>query len=133
MAARRTFRLVARTDGRTILNHLLVADNFWSRFVGVQFRSPLPLDSGLVIVPCPAIHTFFVRFSLDLIWIGRQAQVLELRRSVRPWRTARGPKGTVAVIETACGAIAVQVGERLAVESTGASFELSRSLAFMAR
>lgn len=133
MAAQRTFRLIARIDARTILDRLLVADNFLSRFIGLQFRAPLPPNTGLLIVPCPAIHTFFVRFSLDLIWLDSEGHVLDLRRGVRSWRTARGPKGTFAVLETACGATTVDPGEQLAIEPADGSPELPRSLAFMSR
>jgi uncharacterized protein len=133
MADQRTYRLVARTDGRTILDRLLVADGFWSRFVGLQFRRPLPIDSGLLIVPCPAIHTCFVRFALDLIWLDREGRVVELRRGVAPWRTASGPSGTFAVVETACGAVTVAAGESLVIESITPTLQLSCSLAFMRR
>jgi len=133
MSQREAYRLIGRSDGRTILDRLLVADRFWSRFVGLQFRRPLPIDSGLLIVPCPAIHTFFVRFALDLIWVDRKGTVTEIRRNVAPSRLASGPSGTFAVVETACGATTVEVGESLVVEPMGPSRELPRSLTFMRR
>jgi uncharacterized protein len=133
MAEEQAYRLVARTDGRTVLDRLLVADGYWSRFVGLQFRRQLPVDSGLLIVPCPAIHTCFVRFALDLIWLDCEGRVLELRRGVAPWRMASGPFGTFAVVETACGAVSVAVGESLVIEPIGAPLQLSRPLAFMQR
>jgi hypothetical protein len=133
MSQRETYRLIGRSDGRTILDRLLVADGYWSRFVGLQFRRPLPINSGLLLVPCPAIHTCFVRFPLDLIWLDRNGRVVELRRNVAPWRTASGPKGTIAVVETICNAAMIERGESLIVEPIGPSHELPRSLTFMQR
>jgi hypothetical protein len=133
MADQRAYRLVARTDGRTVLDRILVADGYWSRFVGLQFRRRLPVDSGLLIVPCPAIHTCFVRFALDLIWLDREGRVVELRRGVAPWRTASGPSGTFAVVETARGALNVVAGESLVIEPIAPQLQLPRSLAFMRR
>jgi len=133
MVDQRTYRLVARTDGRTVLDRLLVADGYWPRFVGLQFRRSLPIDTGLLIVPCPAIHTCFVRFALDLVWLDREGRVVELRRGIAPWRTASGPTGTFAVVETACGALNVAAGESLVIEPITSSLQLSPSLAFMRR
>jgi len=133
MATQRVYRLVARADGHTILDRLLVADGYWSRFVGLQFRRNLPADGGLLIVPCPAIHTCFVRFALDLFWLDRNGCVVDVRRGVAPWRTASGPSGTYAVVETACGAVALAAGESLVVEPIEGVAALPKSLAFMRR
>ncbi len=133
MAGRGTYRLVSKKDGRTILEHLRVADRFWTRFVGLQFHRPLQSDTGLLVVPCPAIHTFCVRFPLDLIWIDRKGRVTGVRRNVRPWRTAKGPARTCAVIETVCGAATVEPDEELAIEVVSGPAELPRSIAFLKR
>ena len=81
---RAEYRLVSRTDGRTVVAQLHIADGFWSRFVGLQFRRPLPSECGLLLVPCHAVHTCFVRFALDLIFLDREGRILAMRRNLRP-------------------------------------------------
>jgi len=63
-----------------------VADGPWSRFKGLQFRKYLPPGCGLLLVPCPSVHTFFLRFPIDVLLLDRAGQVLAVRRAVRPWR-----------------------------------------------
>ena len=111
---------------------LHMADGFWSRFVGLQFRRPLPAECGLLLIPCPAVHTCFVRFALDLIYLDREGRILAIRRNLRPWRHARGPAGTYATLETCCGAVQAEPGERLAVRPLDRDRPLPRSLAFLA-
>jgi uncharacterized membrane protein (UPF0127 family) len=67
-----------------------VADTFFSRFMGLMFKKRLPDDEGLLIEYSPyfgskSIHGFFMRFPIDLIFINRSKQVVELT-NLKPWR-----------------------------------------------
>jgi uncharacterized membrane protein (UPF0127 family) len=67
-----------------------VADTFISRLMGLMFKKRLPDDEGLLIeysshFGSKSIHGFFMRFSLDLIFINGSKQVVELA-SLKPWR-----------------------------------------------
>jgi uncharacterized membrane protein (UPF0127 family) len=42
--------------------------------------------SGLWIVPCEAVHTFFMKFAIDLIYVDRKRRVKGVVRALRPWR-----------------------------------------------
>ena len=125
------FRLMSRTDGRILVARLLVADRFWSRLLGLQFRRPLPADSGLLLIPCPAVHTCFVRFSVDLICLDRTGRIVEIRRHLSPWRMAKGAKGTYAILETPRDVVQAAAGEYLLAESVEAGKPLPRSLNFL--
>jgi hypothetical protein len=126
------YRLVSRTDGRILVARLLVADRFWSRLLGLQFRRPLPPESGLLLIPCPAVHTCFVRFPVDLICLDRIGRIVEIRRKLSPWRLAKGAKGTYAILETACDAVQAALGEHLLAESVESGKPLPKSLTFLA-
>ena len=93
------WRLLERDTGRTILDRLEIADRYWSRLVGLQFRSEPPSGFGLLLAPCPSVHTFFVRFPVDLAMFDRAGRVLEVRREVRPWRVPMPTKRTFAILE----------------------------------
>ncbi len=107
-------RLVDET-GRVILPHLELAETFFTRLVGLQFRRDLPDGSGLWITPCSSIHTCCMRFSIDVWMLDREGVVLKCRRCVRPWRLVIAPKGTRVILETRVDAISLRAGERVEV------------------
>ena len=83
-----TWRLVNETTGKAVVARLTIADGFWSRLAGLQFRRELPSDAGLLLVPCASVHTCFVRFPLDVVFLDDAGRVLSIRRNLRPWRLA---------------------------------------------
>lgn len=108
-----TFELRRRTDGGLIVPHVEVAATFWSRFVGLQARRALPADHALLIAPCNAIHTCFVRFAIDVAFLDQQGTVLEIRRQLHPWRVAGPVRGSRFVLEMASGEMTLAVGDRV--------------------
>jgi uncharacterized membrane protein (UPF0127 family) len=107
-------RLIDESTGRVVVESLEVADTFWSRLVGLQFRRSLPANAGLLIVPCGSVHTCFVRFAIDLVFLDRTGNVLGVKPRVRPWRIAFAPRGTYAILELAGeGAEPIAPGGRL--------------------
>jgi uncharacterized membrane protein (UPF0127 family) len=112
------WQFVEAESGRLLVPSVEVADTFWSRLRGLQFRRALSPGEGLLLVPCASIHTCFVRFSLDVVMLSRQWQVLAVRRRVRAWRLVIAPQGTHAVLEMYGGsAPEVFEGMRLKLES----------------
>jgi uncharacterized membrane protein (UPF0127 family) len=89
-------RVVART--------LLTAFDSKSRRQGLLQHASLPGDSALIIAPCSAIHTFFMRFVIDVAFVARDGRVLKLRRDMPPRRIAAAWRA-FAVIELAAGAL----------------------------
>jgi uncharacterized protein len=82
------------------------ADNYFSRLLGLMFRAQLPEDQGLWIEPCADIHSCFMRFRFDAIFVDKQGKVLHLIEAMKPWRISRFVKGSRAVLELPAGAIA---------------------------
>ncbi len=117
-----TWRLLSETTGKTVVARLRIADGFWSRLAGLQFRRPLPSDAGLLLVPCNSVHTCFLRFPVDVVFLDGKGVVLAVRRSLRPWRLALGPRGSHAVLEVLAGSADVQPGEKLRIEPASRHF-----------
>jgi uncharacterized protein len=69
-----------------------------SRLLGLALLDRERAGDGLLIPACRSIHTFGMRFPLDLIFIGSDGRVVELRRSVPPGQFVRCPEGA-AVLE----------------------------------
>ncbi len=130
--ANTAWRLVDRATGEVVVPKLILADRFWPRLVGLQFRAGLPQGSGLLLVPCSSVHTCFCRFPIDLVCLDRRGRVLQVRKCLRPWRAAVAPAGTHAILETAAGEMAFAVGQVLAVKPPiGGNAEPPRSLRFL--
>lgn len=99
--------LVDRSDGQMLVEDLTIAQNPWQRLCGWQFKPRMPANAGLLLVPCSSIHTCFLRFELDLLWLDRQGAVLSQVLGVQPWRLAFAPKGTWGVLELPSGSLDV--------------------------
>jgi uncharacterized protein len=75
-----------------------VATSFASRLLGLALLSRNRAWSGLLIPRCRSVHTFGMRFRLDLLFLDADGRVLEIRRDVRPARVARCARAA-AVLE----------------------------------
>ncbi|MSU74893.1 MAG: DUF192 domain-containing protein [Candidatus Magasanikbacteria bacterium] len=82
---------------------IYTAKTFFARLIGLLGKSNLPPDEALLIPHCMGVHTWFMRFPIDVVWLDWQNKVIEIQANLGPWRVARGPKGTVACLELAEG------------------------------
>lgn len=107
-------KLQARNLTRQTLlaGDLEIAGSGGTRRKGLLGRDGLASGSGLWIVPCEAVHTFFMRFPIDLVYLDRKNRVRKVRHAVGAWRlsacmTAHSvlelPAGTARATLTECG------------------------------
>jgi uncharacterized protein len=92
-----------------------LADRPLRRMRGLLGRGGLPAGEGLLLSPAPAIHTAFMRFPIDALFLDRNLQVVDIVERLRPWRVASERRAR-AVLELAAGESArrgVHVGDRL--------------------
>jgi uncharacterized membrane protein (UPF0127 family) len=69
--------------------NLPVASTRRARLLGLAFLDRAEADEGLLIPRCRSVHTFGMRFALDLIFLAADGRVVEVRREVPPRRLAR--------------------------------------------
>jgi uncharacterized membrane protein (UPF0127 family) len=124
-----TWRLV-KHDGKAVAASLKVADGFWSLLIGWQFCKAPPAGEALLLVPCKSVHTFFVRFPMDVIILDRRGRVVKVRRHVRPWRIVAPVVDGYATLELPGGTAEVEEGDLLRLEGA-AGAAVPRSLAFL--
>lgn len=65
-----------------------VADTSAKRRTGLLKHQRLDAGQGLWIVPCESVHTFFMRFPIDLVYLTRDRRVRKARANVAPWRVS---------------------------------------------
>ena len=108
--------MVLSEDGRALVcKRCELADGPWSRFRGLMGRARLEAEEGLMLRPASSIHTSFMRFPIDAVFLDDQLRVLGVRESLRPWRAA-AVRGASTVLELAAGESArhrIAPGERL--------------------
>ena len=63
-----------------------VARTPWKRLIGLALRSRPPPDTGLLLPRCRSVHTFGMRFALDLVWLDGRRRVVRIDRAVPPFR-----------------------------------------------
>lgn len=91
--------------GVCVIPRMRVAWGFWERGVGLMFRRDVPgrCGAGYVFPKCRDLHSFGMRFALDVVWVDDAGKVKGVRRGVPPGKVIRGPKAACHVFEVAAG------------------------------
>jgi uncharacterized protein len=98
----RSARQVVGDDGRTVCESCVVAESPRKRMRGLLGRRELPSGEGMLLRPAPSVHTFFMRFPVDVVFLDWDLRVVRVSPAVKPWRTA-GCRGARAVLELRAG------------------------------
>ena len=92
---------VERDDG-VIAEHCVVADRPLARMKGLLGGSQLPAGEGILLRPASSVHTWFMRFPIDVVFLDRELRVLRIVPALPPWKVA-ARRGAHAVLELAAG------------------------------
>ena len=93
---------LARRDGRVVVEHCLVAARPLRRMRGLLGRTGLAAGEGILLRPAASIHTFFMRFPIDAIFLDRDLVVVGIESDLPPWRAA-ARKRAHSLLELAAG------------------------------
>lgn len=107
---------LARADGRVLCERVEVAETVLSRARGLLGRGHLARGMGMTFRPGWSIHTAFMRFAIDVVFLDAELVVRRVDSELRPFRTASF-KGAREVVELAAGECALrglQVGDHIA-------------------
>lgn len=100
----------------------LLALTSWERMRGLLARPRLGQDEGMLIRPCRGVHTWFMSYPIDVLFIDRGGQVVALCQNLGPWRLSPVVMRACCVLELAAGRAErtrTQVGDQLAFEMLG--------------
>ncbi|MCB0361248.1 MAG: DUF192 domain-containing protein [Bdellovibrionales bacterium] len=110
--------LVNESQNQIIFSNLIVAESFWDRSKGLLGRDSLDQKSAMWILRCNWIHTFFMQFPIDVIYVNRQLVVQKIKKYVRPGRLTLPVWQAHSVFEIAAGQAEkanIKVGDQLYV------------------
>jgi uncharacterized membrane protein (UPF0127 family) len=114
-----TIRVLNQTRNTIVAAAADVADTSAKRRVGLLKKDKLDSGEGLWITPCESVHTFFMKFAIDLVYLDGKRRVRKVRHAVPPWRIS-GCFAAHSVLELPAGAVAAsstQRGDQLLFET----------------
>ncbi len=115
----RAFTVANTTRNTVIAAQVRRAATPWARLVGLLGRSGLAAGEGLHLLPCGSVHTWFMRFTIDVLYLDRDGRVVKAVPALRPFRWSWGGRRAHSVLELPAGTIAAsgtRPGDALAFE-----------------
>jgi len=73
-------------NNNCISDSVHIADTFKKRLVGLLGKKTLPDSECLWIKDCPSVHTFFMNFSIDVVFVDKNLKVTNIHKNLTPWR-----------------------------------------------
>ena len=104
------------TRNRVLAERLAVADTFFSRLIGLMGRRHLSSGEGLWICPCQSIHTMWMRFTIDVLFLDKDRSVIHLAEKMKPFRISKHLSKACSAIELPAATVELtgtRLGDRL--------------------
>ncbi|MDD2927398.1 MAG: DUF192 domain-containing protein [Candidatus Omnitrophica bacterium] len=112
-------RIINQTRSSVLADHTIIADTFFKRIRGLLGRNSLNQGQALVLNPCNSVHTYFMRFPIDILFVDENNQVLQIIADLAPFRFSPLFFKSRLVIELPAGTIrstATSQGDKLILE-----------------
>lgn len=98
-------KLYNSTRNNLIAEDVKIAKNFFTRSIGLLSRKSILDNEALIIKPCCSVHTFFMKFAIDVLFVNKRNEVIALYENVKPWRILPIHWNSLYVVELASGNI----------------------------
>lgn len=100
-------------DNITTVLDVFIADTFVNRFLGYMFRER-PHKQAIIFKPCSSIHTFFMKFNIDVLFLDKNMEVIKMVKNLKPGKIIMPVIGANAVLETEEGGFRkIQIGNKI--------------------
>lgn len=98
-------KLINKKNGKSLADNLEIANNPFTRLKGLLGRNALNEGEGLHIIPCNSIHSFFMKFRFDAIFLNKKNEVVYLIQNMPAWRVSEICFSGYSVVELSAGVI----------------------------
>jgi len=109
-------KIINETKKEAVISNCLLASTFFSRLKGLLGKSKLEKDEGLCLRPCRSVHTFLMRFPIDIIYVNRENKVLKIIENLGANRISPYLKEAYFIIELnafGCRKKNIEIGDKL--------------------
>lgn len=107
--------LLDDVSASVVVGHVHRTTSAFERMRGLLGHPPLALDHGLWIAPCNSVHTAFMRYPIDVVFLDRALTIVHIEPALKPWRSAWRVRARSTLELAAGGAAAAElmIGQRL--------------------
>ncbi len=92
-------KVVNLRNNTVLADKVKLADTFWSRLIGLLSRGSLEKGEALILKPSYAIHTLFMRFAIDALFLDKNNKVIGIIHAIKPFRFSPAYFGCQLTIE----------------------------------
>ncbi len=78
--------IINKSKNLTVARRVRFADSFFLRLKGLMFSKSIGEDAAWIFRRAPSIHTFFMRFPIDVVFLDKDKRVIKIKPAVQPWR-----------------------------------------------
>jgi uncharacterized protein len=114
--------LVNLSNGNVLAEDLQEAYRFFKRLKGLMFTAELPIGRAMHLQPCQSVHTFFMKYDIDVIYLNKEMTIVEITHAMKPSKVGKLVKKAHSVIELPAGTVSAtdtQVGHVLQIKNNG--------------
>ncbi len=94
------------TRSRTLGTRVALANRWWPRLRGLLFRPPLRSGEGLLLAPCRAVHTYGMKYPIDVAYLDASGRIVALYPSLAPGHRTSWHAAAASVLELPAGTLA---------------------------
>jgi uncharacterized protein len=107
--------MICRSKNIYLGKNIKTAKTFWERLLGLMFAKDLVGFDGMLITPCNSIHTFFMNFDLDVVFMDKNFNIVKIIRNLRPQRITGLYLNASQVLELKAGTLSekIVVGDKV--------------------
>lgn len=117
-APNETMKVYARATGRLLAERVVLANTFLSRLRGLIGRRRLAPAEALWLRPCNGVHTWWMHYAIDVIFLDRELRIVKLVENMRPFRLTAPHRAARSVLEMSAHTISqarLNVGDHLEI------------------
>ncbi len=112
-------------QNNTLADHCRIAQNFFTRLKGLLGKSDLEAGRGLLLKPCRSVHTCFMRFPIDVIFIDKDGEVLHLVENLKPFKTTPLVRKAYCALELPTGTVSktgTSIGDKIIINRSDTNY-----------
>lgn len=112
-----TYTLFNKSKNCAVASKAWLADNFFLRLKGLMFRKNMDRDEAVILYHTPSIHTFFMNFSIEVVFLNQKMRIVDIRRELKPKRVVFSASASIAIELPAnkTSPVTLEVGDILAL------------------